>query len=154
MNQSRNGFTLLEILVVITILGILMSIFGVNYAENIRRQQFNEAATTVYAELNRARSTSQRTSTPQAVTWTATTLSAGAGRSIMLPNGARFVTTPEAGLTYTAPYGELAQPGGTSGGYRLELLDRTGRYRTAVDAVGVTGKVIRRQVVKASEAIN
>lgn len=141
------GFTLLEILVVMTIIGILMGIFGVSYMRQVRVQRLNEAAATVYAELNRARGASQRQSVNQPITWTATTLSAGAGRSVTLPNGASFVTTPVIGLTYTAPHAELVVPGGGAGGWRLEIVDSTGTLHTAVDAVGVTGKVIRRNVL-------
>ena len=150
MNHARNpGFTLLELLVVIAIIGVLAGIFGVNYIQNIRRANLAEAAATVYAELYRARSAAQRRSTDQPVTWTANTLSAGAGRSVTIPNGARIVTAAATGYVYRAPYGEFYDPTSSTGagGLRLERVDASGQYHTAVDAVGVTGKVIRRRIV-------
>lgn len=145
-HARKNGFTLLEILVVLAVIGILAGIFGVNYAQSIRRANLNEAAVNVAATLSRARSLAQRSSTDQAVSWTATTLTAGT-QSLTLPNGARIATAAASGYAYTAPYGEFTLPGGGVGGLRLELVDASGQYHTAVDAVGVTGKVIRRQVV-------
>lgn len=154
MNMERkNGFTLLEILVVLAIIGILIGIFGVNYIQSIRRANLNEAATTAFSALYRARSLSQRGSTDQPVTWTANTINAGTGRSMTLPNGAVIVTAPVNGYVYTAPYGELTLPSGMEG-LRLEIKDSTGQYHTAIDLLGVTGKVMRRRVVKMAEAIN
>lgn len=156
-HARKSGFTLLEILVVLAIVGILAGIFGVNYVQSIRRANLNEAAVNVAATLTRARSLAQRSSTDQAVSWTATTLTAGT-QSLTIPNGARIATAAATGYTYTAPYGELVTPippGGTEpvGGLRLELVDGSGRWKTAVDAVGVTGKVIRRRIVAADATI-
>ena len=156
MSRGRGaGFTLLEVLVVLAILALLAGLLGVNLMQSIRRANLNEAAAVVYAELYRARSLAQRSSTDQAVSWTATSLSAGAGRSVDLPNGARITTPPATGYTYTAPYGEFTDPSSSTGagGLRLELVDASGQYHTAVDAVGVTGKVIRRRVVALADPL-
>lgn len=146
--MKRAGFTLLELLVVLAILALLAGLLGVNLVQSIRRANLNEAAVTVYAELYRARSLAQRRSLDQPVTWTATSLSAGAGRSVDLPNGARITTPPATGYAYTAPYGEFTDPTSStgSGGLVLELVDASGRWRSSVAAVGVTGKVMRRAV--------
>lgn len=150
--DQHAGFTLLEILVVMSIIGILTGALSMSYMRNLRVQRLNEAAATVYAELSRARGLSQRQSIDQPITWTTTTLSAGAGRSVALPNGTKFVTLPATGLTYTAPHGELEMPGSVDG-WRLEIVDATGTLHTAVDAVGVTGKVIRRNIVPLATAL-
>lgn len=146
--MKRAGFTLLEVLVVLAILALLAGLLGVNLVQSIRRANLNEAAAVVYAELYRARSLAQRRSLDQPVTWTATSLSAGAGRSVDLPNGARITTPPAIGYAYTAPHGEFYDPTSStgSGGLVLELVDASGRWRSSVVAVGVTGKVVRRAV--------
>ncbi|MDV6376622.1 hypothetical protein [Deinococcus arenicola] len=78
---------------------MLAGIFGVNYLQSIRRANLNEAATTVYTELNRARSLAQCTSVSQPVTWTAKKLNAGVDRSITVPNEAQIVSTSLRGVT-------------------------------------------------------
>lgn len=151
--KKAEGFTLLELLAVLAVVGLLAGLAAPAIVGNIRRANLAEAATVVYAELNRARSLSQRKSEDQAVTWTADSISAGAGRTVLLPNGARIVTPAAAGHRYTAPHGEFLTPGGGVGGLRLELVDASGQWKTAVDAVGVTGKVVRRAVVALADPL-
>ena len=155
--RSHQGFTLLEILVVLSIVGILVGIFASLGFQSVRRANLNEAAVNVAVALTRARSLAQRTSINQVVTWTPTTLTTGSS-VLTLPNGARIVTASVSGYSYVPPYGEFvyplpAAPATDPGGMRLELADSTGQFHTAVDATGVTGKVLRRRVFKMADPI-
>lgn len=153
MKRSK-GFTMIEILVVIAIIGILASIFGWNMINSYRRAQLSEAQATVATELTRARSQSQRSSTDQTVTWTASTINIGT-KAVPVPNGTLIANAvPASAYKYTAPYGEFTVPTGADPGLILELVDATGRYHTAVIAMGVTGKVVRRGVVPLATPIN
>lgn len=152
--KRSDAFTLVQTLVVIAIVGILAGIFGWNLLSSIRRADLREAQAAVATELARARSMSQRSSADQVVTWTGTTLTTGT-KTITVPNGALIATAaPSANYTYTAPYGEFLAPTGQPAGLMLELIDRSGQYHTAVLAMGVTGKVVRRNVVGATQPIN
>ncbi len=61
-NNSQSGFTLLEILVVIAILGILAAIAAPGWLAFLGRQQLNDAQNTVYQSIKDAQSKAQQRS--------------------------------------------------------------------------------------------
>ena len=133
--MNRKGFSLLELLLVLAVVGILAALGFSSLINAQRRAQLQEAQTLVVAELQRARSSAQRENTSQTVAWTADAVN---GRRF--GSGITLVTEPGS-VTYSAPYGEVEREGGLV----LELVDAQGRS-AEVAVIGVTGKVYRRNV--------
>ena len=52
---GTRGFTLIEVLVIIAILGIIMGIFGLNLLRSLRQSQLREAASQLAGDLRRSR---------------------------------------------------------------------------------------------------
>jgi len=145
--HARSGFTLLEILVVLVILGILSGVMAFSLLGNLRRSEVRNAAAQVMADLRLARMNAQKTGLVSPVTitngtgnYTAQT-SAGAVQIRTLENGVTlWATTSTNGfqVTYRPPFGTLDTIG---------LVWEVRSHATQVPplyikVVGVTGKVI------------
>jgi prepilin-type N-terminal cleavage/methylation domain-containing protein len=147
--MRAQGFTLLEILVVLGIIAILMGIFGINLIRNIRTAELREAAAQVATDLRRARSQAQRGSNDIVLV-----LPGSAGNTTYkvdtvtktLPNNVTVICKTTCGsgtttnVTYQAPYGELGA-GATGSVYTLRS-PMSGINDLEIRIVGVTGKVI------------
>lgn len=149
MRAGAEGFTLLEILVVLAIIGILAGIFGWNLIRSIRSAELREATAQVATDLRRARSQAQRGSANMQVKWSqnsdgeATAYSVN-GSSRALPHNVRFTCSSgcSAGagnksFTYMAPYGEMDATGTV-----LKFTSPANVLPLEIRVVGVTGKVI------------
>lgn len=152
------GLTLIELLVAITIIGILATAFTMTALRSWRTQQLREGASQLVADLQRARSAAQRTSRDGVVTLTSTSASApnggysvttsGTTRASTLANGVRVApydgATPST-ATFSAPYGELRTEsvGGTDVAGRVWVVSSPSLSSPLyIKLVGVTGKVI------------
>lgn len=142
MNRTH-GYTLLELLVVIAVIGILAGI-GFSVLSGARaRAVVRDTAQQITADLNRARSSAQRSNQDASLVLAgdgksyALTL-AGADTTFTLPSGltVQSVNTDpaETTATYTAPYGELS--GSTGRLWKVSSAAATVYVKT----VGVTGK--------------
>lgn len=144
----QKGFTLIEMLVVIAIIGILSGIFGWNLLRSIRSAELREATTNFASDLRRARSQAQRGSADMVVALPSGTAEVTqytvSGKTIPVANRVKMIcksgcSATEKSLTYQAPFGELDRPQG----YVFEFISpMSDLNRTQVKVVGVTGKVI------------
>lgn len=144
MKTLARGFTLIEMLIVLAIMGILLAIGVFNFQNFTAQQRVNEAQQVVAQTLNRARAEARKNSTDQFLTWTSSSISIN-GSSVSIPNGVTLTTTNfSTGLGYSAPYGRTIGTTGAilnSGGI-FTLTGVMGKG-AQVKVVGVTGKVIR-----------
>lgn len=132
------GFTLLELLVVLAVLGVLLALATPSYLRWRDASLLRQAQTLVAAELDRARSEAKRTNSPRSVTWTATSF---AGRPL---EGGVTIASPPQTVTYVQPYGTLQAVGGTLPAYEITL--RRGTRSAPVRVVGVFGKAVVKAV--------
>lgn len=141
----REGYTLLELLTVLAILGIIAGAFFLALMPQIRAQRLHEVGVTLAGELKRARTQAQKSGADVLVSWNAGSFNThvsgttGADRVVNLPEGTRIITpTPAPGaLGYEAPHG-TAFNGAEPGGFVLTLEGPDGR-RLDVAAQGITG---------------
>jgi prepilin-type N-terminal cleavage/methylation domain-containing protein len=134
---ATKGFTLLELLIVLTILAVLLGIALSNYARYRANLELSHAQQLFVQELNRARSDARRLSQTQIVTWTTQTVKVGE-REVRLSDSdaIRLVKiTGASSLEYGAPYGTIRATD-----YEFELRGRSNLSKK-VYVYGVTGKV-------------
>jgi type IV pilus assembly protein PilA len=137
----KKGFTLIEILIVLAVVGILLAIGSINLVAYQRRLNIEQATTQVATDLSRARMDARRTN--QTIEFIANEDQAtyeygpvGDRRTVNLPEGISFV----AGLnvSFNPPYGVLNLPN--------SFLQMSGYDQTRqVNLIGVMGKVVIRE---------
>jgi prepilin-type N-terminal cleavage/methylation domain-containing protein len=149
--RHKNGFTLLELLIVIAIIGIMASVLWINLLRGIRSTELRENANQIVADLRRARSQAQRGSTNIALTLPGTsggkTYTAD-GKPRIVPNTMSIIcktncgASPTVAINYSAPYGEINDAG------KVFILrsNYAGLPTMEIRIFGVTGKIILTQV--------
>ncbi|MCD0164465.1 Tfp pilus assembly protein FimT/FimU [Deinococcus sp. 12RED42] len=142
-HRPAQGFTLIEVLIVMAVLGIVLAIAGNSLLGYLQSQQMREAARQVAGDLERVRSGAMRYNTEatfEIISATSYRMTVnGVAQTITLPASTQITSTPaNATLTYSAPYSEL-----TSAQASI-VVKRTGSTKqTILRTVGVTGKVIQ-----------
>jgi prepilin-type N-terminal cleavage/methylation domain-containing protein len=134
---STGGFTLLELLIVLSVLAILLGIAVTGYSRYKWGLELRQAQQILVQELNRARSEARRSSQTQSVTWTDKMILVGT-REIPLSDSGTITLqnlNSQTALNYTAPYGRV-----TASEFKFELRGR-GDLTKMVYVYGVTGKV-------------
>lgn len=133
MTCAREGFTLLELLFVLCILGLLLALVFPSYQRWRQAEDVRSAQAIISTELSRARLKAKRTSSTQLVTWTPTTFrGAGLGRA--------QISTPPQTITYHGPHGTVEDPS------PLTLTISSGQRTGSVVVVGVFGKAYSQPV--------
>ncbi|GHG24280.1 hypothetical protein CBQ26_11490 [Deinococcus indicus] len=142
-HRPAQGFTLIEVLIVMAVLGIVLAIAGNSLLGYLQSQQMREAARQVAGDLERVRSGAMRynrDATFEIISSTSYRMTVnGASETVTLPDSAQITSTPaNATLTYSAPYSELSSAQATI------VVKRTGSTKqTTLRTVGVTGKVVQ-----------
>lgn len=148
MSRLSQGFTLLELLIIMAIIAVIAGVFGLGITRSIRSAELREAATQVATDFRRARSQAQRQSKdfililPNATGGTTYRVDT---ENKTLPNGIRLSCTTSCSstsvnVTYQAPYGELGS--GATGNVFTLTSPTSGITPYEIRIVGVTGKVI------------
>ncbi|MFN4250782.1 Tfp pilus assembly protein FimT/FimU [Deinococcus sp.] len=142
-HRPAQGFTLIEVLIVMAVLGIVLAIAGNSLLGYLQSQQMREAARQVAGDLERVRSGAMRYNTEatfEIISSTSYRMKVnGASETVTLPASTQITSTPaNAKLTYSAPYSELTSAQATI------VVKRTGSTKqTTLRTVGVTGKVVQ-----------
>jgi prepilin-type N-terminal cleavage/methylation domain-containing protein len=136
-SRANQGFTLLELLLVLAVLAVLLGIAVTGYSRYRWGLELRQAQQTFVQELSRARSEARRLSQTQRITWTDKTIIIGS-REIPLSDSNNVTLrnlNSQTTLNYTAPYGRVI-----ASEYKFELRGR-GDLSAMVYVYGVTGKV-------------
>jgi len=145
--RRRLGFSLLEMLIVLAILGIMAGVGYASMRKMLARSQLDSAAAQVASDLRRARSFAQTKNF--AAKWEKTSDTGykldlnGTVKTYTLPPGTKFVGVADGTtIEYRPPYGEVKVNGSAIAAIKLTIANDNG-MQTEVRVVGVTGKVIR-----------
>lgn len=143
------GFTLIEVLLVVSVVGILLAVLFSASLRGLRMNQLREGAVQLATDLERARTVAQRDSRDSTVSLVSTSATApGVGYSLTLsgttvnytlPHGVRVARSNSSSphtVTFNAPHGTL----GANGVVWVVSSPRMSDV-LYVKTVGVTGKV-------------
>ena len=141
--MDRRGFSLLELLIVCTIIAILVAVGFVSLRRATQQARLTEASTQIVADLQRIRSAAQRYNQNASFSTTAKTTTSytislnGKNRTYTLPAGTQIVSSDNLSVSYSAPFGEV---GATEIEMTVSLQSQPTETRK-VKVLGVTGKV-------------
>ena len=144
MKTWQQGFTLLELLAVMVIVGVLSALVFVNYARQVQLGRLQSAVTTFSTDLEKARSAAWKSgqsvtvsvlATKKGYTYTVNSVTPQV-QTITLPDGITFAAVATA--TYTPPFADVDASSNI-----FTLVSPNTSLTDDVRVIGVTGKVVR-----------
>lgn len=144
MSGIKRGFSLIEVLIVIAILGVLLSMGFLGMQRYLNTIRLSEARMLLAQELSQARTDARKKSADQTISWTvgSGSFSIG-GQTVTLPNNVTLIQvngTNSTSVTFTGPFGRLQ-------GDNVEFIIQSPQGKQAsVRLLGVTGKVMQRDL--------
>ncbi len=144
MRRLQQGFTLLEMLVVMVIVGVLSALIFVNYARQVQQARLQSAVTSFSTDLEKARSAAWKSgqsvtisvlATKKGYTYTVNSAPPQV-QTMTLPDGITFSAVATA--TYTPPFADVDASSNI-----FTLVSPNVSLTDDVRVIGVTGKVIR-----------
>ena len=138
MKRTGAGFTLVEMLAVLAIIGLLMSLGTPVYLRWIAGNEASNAARTLTQEISRVRTQVKRLDAPITLTVTSGNSSVVSDRTVTLP-----LSSVAGGLilTFVPPYGTLASGTTTPQSVTLRSTRNTSVSRQ-VSVVSLFGKAV------------
>lgn len=138
----QKGFTIIELLLVCAIIGIVSAVAAPNFLAARNRARVGETASQLAADLQRARSSAQRTNAAASLTWLDKTqyrtVIDGTTVTRKLPDKVEITAPAGTAITYRAPFGEV--DGTVPVTFTVSLQGRADVTRS-VRVIGTTGKV-------------
>lgn len=135
----RRGFSMIEILVVLAVLGILIAIATPNYRRWQAEVQVRQVTEQFVQEINKQRSEAKRTNTNRSISFEANAYTPNGGTTITMPSTIVFQPQDStASLSFQSPYGTSNEPLRT---FKIRWANDPSIERT-VRVVGVMAKVI------------
>ncbi len=142
MKQNfKSGFTPIELIVALAILGVLVTLGSVEYRKWQQREQFREVQRSIISSLNQARSVARRTSRDQIVSWNSGKVASinVSGENINLSYGISLEVIDPTSFTefsYLAPFGRKS----VNDTITMLLEDKKGNF-AKIYIYGSSGKV-------------
>ena len=140
----KKGFSLIELLIVIAIMGILAAMGTALQQRAVQRARIQSATAQLAADLERARSSAQKSNTSASLSVASTTAHSysltlnGQATTIDLPSQTQVQVAAPLSITYTAPFGEVA----TTAMFTVRAVGSS-LPPLYVKVIGVTGKVVQ-----------
>lgn len=133
----RQGFTMIEMIIVLAVLGILLAIATPNYQRWRANVQVQQMAQQLAQDISKQSSEARRTNTSKALTVASNQYSLN-GNTITMPSKISLTPDASTALTFAPPYGSSSSP--------LRTFTLTWKSDTTIErkvrVVGVMGKVI------------
>jgi general secretion pathway protein H len=136
-----SGFTLLELLVVITVAGLLLGVVAPRMVDTVAHARLRSSAARIETLLRETRATAMRTSKPITVTIDAAQQTiVGSSKEFSLPHSEKVLFEPYNRTQFEAPATSLKfLPDGSSNGGAIIVAGNLDRLRIDID--WLTGRI-------------